>query len=102
MKVVNALRILRKKLGEKKLIVVSPENVTIYPQKDQKIPDYNTGLNFKILLLLSSKDNLSQGVGWPNYFVPIINASIDLIDLVQPQFYNNYYVDRSHVGDVQV
>lgn len=57
------LRLLRKRLGQK-LIVVSPENVTIYPDGYSRIPDAATGH------------------GYVNYFIPIINASIDDIDLV--------------------
>lgn len=57
------MRLLRKRLG-RKLIVVSPENVTIYPDGYSRIPDAETGS------------------GYMNYFVPIINASIDDIDLV--------------------
>ena len=57
------LRLLRKRLG-RKLIVVSPENVTIYPDGYSRIPDAATGH------------------GYVNYFIPIINASIDDIDLV--------------------
>jgi hypothetical protein len=57
------LRLLRKRLG-RKLIVVSPENVTIFPDGYSRIPDPETGR------------------GYVNYFIPIINASIDDIDFV--------------------
>jgi chitinase len=41
------------------------------------------------------------GSGAYNYFVPIINASMDLIDFVQPQFYNNFYVNYGNAGTAE-
>ncbi len=54
----------------RKLIIVSPEDVTIY----QGLPS-------------------TQGVAGQayNYFIPIIKNAINAIDYVQPQFYNNWY-----------
>jgi chitinase len=60
-------------LGQHKLIVLSPECVGVY----QGSPVTN-----------------SSGQAF-NYWVPILNAVIDQVDLVQPQAYNNWY---GHAG----
>ncbi|WP_108649600.1 glycosyl hydrolase family 18 protein [Dongshaea marina] len=65
---------LRHSLGESKLIVVSPENVTVYPDPSIPVPSPTQG-----------------GSPW-NYFVPILKASLSEIDYVQPQMYNNGYM----------
>jgi chitinase len=59
------------KLGGKKLLVVSPECVTVYQGKG--IPDADTGS------------------GYWNYFVPIIQLADSAIDYYQVQAYNNWY-----------
>jgi chitinase len=61
---------LKKKIG-KKLLIVSPEDVTIY--QATSIPSPDTG-----------------GQAF-NYFVPIVQLADDYIDLYQPQAYNNWY-----------
>jgi chitinase len=81
--VVQTIRMLRERLGRTRLIVVSPENVTVFPAPQIAVPDAHTGSG-----------------AW-NYFVPILRACIDDIDLVQPQFYNNYYINYGHAGDAQ-
>ena len=65
---------LRSALGADKQIIVSPENVTVYPQAGIPVPSPGQG-----------------GSPW-NYFVPILNASLSKIDYVQPQMYNNGYL----------
>lgn len=62
---------LRNALGASKQIIISPEVVGVY--QAVAVPSATTG-----------------GNAW-NYFVPIINASINQIDYVQPQLYNNWY-----------
>lgn len=62
---------LRNQIGKNKLIVISPEVVGVY--QGAAIPAANVG-----------------GNAW-NYFVPVLNASINQIDYVQPQEYNNWY-----------
>jgi len=87
--VIKTIKDLRKKLDEaidpstgkpyspRRLIVVSPENITVYPQAGIPVPTPDQG-----------------GTPW-NYFVPIINAAINDIDYVQPQFYNNPYLGNT-------
>ncbi|MBK2123700.1 glycosyl hydrolase family 18 protein [Fangia hongkongensis] len=65
---------LRATLGQDKLIVVSPENVTVYPQQGIPVPRPDQG-----------------GSPW-NYFVPILQSSLSQINYVQPQMYNNGYL----------
>jgi chitinase len=72
--VTSTIHKLRASIGDDKLIVVSPENVTVYPSASIPVPSGETG-----------------GSVW-NYFVPIINDAIDDIDYVQPQMYNNDYI----------
>lgn len=67
------INLLRNALGTSKQIIVSPENVAI-----------NQGTYWIVPTPTSWSSN------W-NYFVPIINQSIDSIDYVQPQYYNNGY-----------
>lgn len=55
----------------KKLLIVSPEDVTVY--QGVAIPDPDRG-----------------GQAF-NYFVPIINLADSSIDYYQPQAYNNWY-----------
>ncbi len=66
----NAIIQLKTALGSK-LLVVSPECVTVY----QGVADY-------------SADTAGQAY---NYFVNIIRLADDYIDLYQPQAYNNWY-----------
>ena len=61
---------LKKKIGNK-LLIVSPEDVTIY--QATSVPSADTG-----------------GQAF-NYFVPIIQLADGYIDLYQPQAYNNWY-----------
>ncbi|MBK2046231.1 hypothetical protein IB644_06675, partial [Allofrancisella guangzhouensis] len=70
--VADTIHKLRQALGSDKLIVVSPENVTVYPSPTIPVP--STG-----------------GTVW-NYFVPILNEALDDINYVQPQMYNNNYI----------
>lgn len=65
------INLLRNQLGTSKQIIISPEVVGVY--QAVAVPSPTTG-----------------GNAW-NYFVPIINASINQIDYVQPQLYNNWY-----------
>lgn len=62
---------LRTKLGNSKQIIISPEVVGVY--QGVAVPSPTQG-----------------GNAW-NYFIPILNASINQIDYVQPQLYNNWY-----------
>ena len=55
----------------RKLLIVSPEDVTIYQGVQVPSPDY-------------------PGQAW-NYFVPIVQLADDYIDIYQPQAYNNGY-----------
>lgn len=65
------INLLRNAIGNSKQIIVSPENVTVY----QGVGAF-------------SADKVG---GAFNYMVPVIKASIDQIDYVQPQYYNNWY-----------
>lgn len=65
------INLLRNAIGHNKQIIVSPENVTVY----QGVAAYGA-------------DKVG---GAFNYMVPVIKASIDQIDYVQPQYYNNWY-----------
>jgi chitinase len=68
--VANTIISLKKALGNK-LIIVSPEDVTVY--QGSTVPNPDVGGN-------------------PfNYFVPIINLADSSIDYYQPQAYNNWY-----------
>jgi len=69
--VANMILALRSALGTGKLIIVSPENVTVLQQ-----------------CAVPSADVVS---GWCNYFVPIIQLADSAIDFYQPQAYNNWY-----------
>jgi hypothetical protein len=61
---------LKKSIGSR-LLIVSPECVTVYQGTTVPSPDVG---------------------GQPfNYFVPIIRLADDYIDLYQPQAYNNWY-----------
>ncbi len=62
---------LRNAIGANKQIIISPEVVGVY--QSAPVPSATTG-----------------GNAW-NYFIPILNASINQIDYVQPQEYNNWY-----------
>ena len=67
---INQLKTELNKIGQK-LIIVSPEDVTVY--QGSPVPDPSKGGN-------------------PfNYFVPIIKAAGNSIDYYQPQAYNNWY-----------
>lgn len=67
---INQLRVNLNRLGQK-LIIVSPEDVTVY--QGSPVPDPSHG-------------------GQPfNYFVPIIQKAGNSIDYYQPQAYNNWY-----------
>ncbi len=61
---------MKKAIGNK-LLIVSPEDVTVY--QATSVPSADTG-----------------GQAF-NYFVPIINLADDYIDYYQPQAYNNWY-----------
>lgn len=65
------INLLRNELGNSKQIIISPEVVGVYQAVAVPSP--------------------SQGGNAWNYFVPVINASINQIDYVQPQLYNNWY-----------
>ncbi len=65
------INLLRNQLGNNKQIIISPEVVGVYQAVAVPSP--------------------SQGGNAWNYFVPVINASINQIDYVQPQLYNNWY-----------
>jgi chitinase len=67
------------KLGGNKLVVVSPECVTVF--QGFGIPDADTGS------------------GYYNYFVPIINLADSAIDYYQVQAYNNWYEFPSNSVD---
>jgi hypothetical protein len=68
--VANAIIQLKTAIG-KKLLIVSPEDVTVY--QGTPVPDENIG-------------------GQPfNYFVNIIRRADFAIDYYQPQAYNNWY-----------
>ena len=69
--VANMIIDMRKAIGTDKLLIVSPECVTVY----QGIADYGPD---------------TPGQAW-NYFVNIIRLADDAIDLYQPQAYNNWY-----------
>ena len=60
----NTIAILRRALGPAKLIVLTTENVAVYPVKAVPVPDATTGK------------------GAFNYFVPILSLSLDDIDWV--------------------
>lgn len=62
---------LRAALGTSRLIVVSPEDVTV--MQEFSVPDGSTTS------------------GYYNYFVPIIKMADSAIDYYQPQAYNNWY-----------
>lgn len=69
--VANMILSLRSALGPNKLIIVSPEDVTV--MQEFGVPD---------------PDTVS---GYYNYFVPIIRLADSAIDYYQPQAYNNWY-----------
>jgi len=69
--VANTLIELRGAIGTDKLLIVSPECVAVY----QGVADY-------------SADTAGQAY---NYFVNIIRLADHVIDLYQPQAYNNWY-----------
>jgi chitinase len=69
--VANMILALRGALGAGKLIIVSPENVTVLQQCAVPNPDVASG--------------------WCNYFVPIIQLADSAINFYQPQAYNNWY-----------
>lgn len=69
--VANMIINLRATLGTSKLIIVSPEDVTIFQEFGVPSPDASTG--------------------YYNYFVPIIQLADHAIDFYQPQAYNNYF-----------
>lgn len=69
--VANMILDMRKAIGSDKVIVVSPECVTVY----QGVADYGP-------------DTPGQAF---NYFVNVIRLADDAIDLYQPQAYNNWY-----------
>jgi len=69
--VANMLIELRGAIGTDKLLIVSPECVAVY----QGVADY-------------SADTAGQAY---NYFVNIIRLADHVIDLYQPQAYNNWY-----------
>lgn len=62
---------LRGALGPNKLIIISPEDVTV--MQEFGVPDGDTV------------------TGYYNYFVPIIKLADSAIDYYQPQAYNNWY-----------
>lgn len=62
---------LRAAIGASKQIIVSPEIVGVY--QASPVPSATAG-----------------GNAW-NYFVPVLKDSLNSIDYVQPQFYNNWY-----------
>ena len=62
---------MREAIGKQKMLIVSPECVTVY----QGVPDY-------------SADTPGQAY---NYFVNVIRLADQAIDLYQPQAYNNWY-----------
>ena len=62
---------LRNALGPNKLIIISPEDVTVMQEFGVPNPDAQTG--------------------YYNYFVPIIQLADSAIDYYQPQAYNNWY-----------
>ena len=75
------IRKLREVIGKSKLIMITPEIVGVYQQV--AVPDKTTA-----------------NQPW-NFWVPVIKDSIDLIDYVQPQFYNNNYGDDvSYVASI--
>lgn len=59
------------KVGSNKIVVVSPQCVTVYQDKPAISPD-------------------SVNIYW-NYFVPIINLADPYIDFYQVQAYNDWY-----------
>ena len=69
--VANMIIKMREAIGTQKMIIVSPECVTVY----QGVQDYGP-------------DTPGQAF---NYFVNIIRLADDAIDLYQPQAYNNWY-----------
>jgi chitinase len=69
--VANMILALRDALGQDKLIIVSPEDVTVMQEFGVPNPDAQTG--------------------YYNYFVPIIQLADSAIDYYQPQAYNNWY-----------
>jgi chitinase len=69
--VANMILALRAALGGSKLIIVSPENVTILQECGVPNPDVSSS--------------------WCNYFVPIIQLADSAINFYQPQAYNNWY-----------
>lgn len=69
--VANMIINLRAALGTSKLIIVSPEDVTVFQEFGVPDPDAATG--------------------YYNYFVPIITLADHAIDFYQPQCYNNYF-----------
>lgn len=69
--VANMIISLRASLGTSKLIIVSPEDVTVFQEFGVPDPDSATG--------------------YYNYFVPIITLADHAIDFYQPQAYNNYF-----------
>lgn len=70
--VANTIEQLRAAIGSSKLIIVSPEDVTV----------------IQTVSYVPSPD--AAGQPW-NYFVPIINLADQYIDFYQPQAYNNGY-----------
>jgi chitinase len=69
--VADMINALRDTLGPQKLIIVSPEDVTVMQEFGVPSPDAQTG--------------------YYNYFVPIIVLADKSIDYYQPQAYNNWY-----------
>jgi len=69
--VANMILELRANLATGKLIIVSPEDVTVMQEFGVPDPDASTG--------------------YYNYFVPIIKLADHAIDYYQPQAYNNWY-----------
>ena len=69
--VANMILALRNALGPNKLIIISPEDVTVMQEFGVPNPDAQTG--------------------YYNYFVPIIQLADSAIDYYQPQAYNNWY-----------
>jgi chitinase len=69
--VANMILALREAIGTAKLIIVSPEDVTV--MQEFGVPDADAV------------------TGYYNYFVPIIKLADSAIDYYQPQAYNNWY-----------
>lgn len=70
----DTINILRQTIGESALITIAPQNVGVY-QGVTTIPAVN----------------VSQGVASWNFFVPVLESSINSINLVMQQDYNNWY-----------